>query len=229
MALSPDPARAPFSDRTAGPAPAADPESKAPLDADEIRVWRAIADWARNKRRYIRHAVDLRVRFLTAAGEEDEGRVRGISVGGAAIECLNCPDIGVPVVLYIDRVGRLEGMVVRHLSHELAEQALGFAVQFHASPARTERIVEKLMVLINEDPQPEGERRLTQRAQPQDRPAVLTLPDGRTVSCRVIDMSLTGVSVESDERPSVGSTVAIGRTKGRVVRHHDRGFAITLF
>ena len=50
--------------------------------------------------------------------------------------------------------------------------------------------------------------------------------DGRELPCRVIDLSLGGVSVETAEWPALGEQVMVGKMRGRVVRHHEMGIAI---
>ena len=50
--------------------------------------------------------------------------------------------------------------------------------------------------------------------------------DGRELPCRVIDLSLGGVSVETAEWPALGEQVVVGKMRGRVVRHHEMGIAI---
>ena len=43
---------------------------------------------------------------------------------------------------------------------------------------------------------------------------------------RIIDISLSGAGIATQERPEIGAHVTIGRIPGRVVRHLDAGFAI---
>ena len=50
--------------------------------------------------------------------------------------------------------------------------------------------------------------------------------NGQIITCDVLDISLEGVSVRTKVRPPVGEIVNLGRTRGRVVRHHEDGFAI---
>jgi hypothetical protein len=52
------------------------------------------------------------------------------------------------------------------------------------------------------------------------------LPTGVTVPCKVTDVSLSGAAVMADVRLPIGSPVTLGRTLGRVVRHHEGGFAM---
>jgi len=54
----------------------------------------------------------------------------------------------------------------------------------------------------------------------------LILPSGEVYACVVIDVSLSGASIAIDVRPPVNTMVIVGRMRGRVVRHHERGVAI---
>src|SRR5262249_34331900 len=54
----------------------------------------------------------------------------------------------------------------------------------------------------------------------------LTLPDGNNLTCRLIDMSLSGAAVATDQRPAIGLLVTLGKVQGRVVRHLEQGFAV---
>jgi hypothetical protein len=46
------------------------------------------------------------------------------------------------------------------------------------------------------------------------------------LGCRLIDVSLSGAAVATDQRPPLGALVTIGKVQGRVVRHLDEGFAV---
>ena len=54
----------------------------------------------------------------------------------------------------------------------------------------------------------------------------LTLSDGRTYACEVIDISISGAAVKADIVPSVGTYVMLGKMRGRVTRIHDAGIGI---
>ena len=43
---------------------------------------------------------------------------------------------------------------------------------------------------------------------------------------RIIDISLSGAAIGTEQRPEIGSLVTIGKIPGRVVRHLEDGFAI---
>src|SRR2546430_2181310 len=52
------------------------------------------------------------------------------------------------------------------------------------------------------------------------------LADRREFPCQVIDMSLSGAAVATDQRPPIGTLITLGKTQGRIVRHLDQGFAV---
>jgi hypothetical protein len=54
--------------------------------------------------------------------------------------------------------------------------------------------------------------------------ANLTLPDNREVIVKIVDMSISGVSVETDTLPPLGSRILVGATPAVVVRHFSGGF-----
>jgi hypothetical protein len=56
--------------------------------------------------------------------------------------------------------------------------------------------------------------------------STLTLADGSTQSCFVIDMSVSGVAVSADMQPKRGMPLAVGACVGRVVRLFEDGFAV---
>ena len=56
--------------------------------------------------------------------------------------------------------------------------------------------------------------------------ARFTRANGDVVSCEVLDLSMSGVSLETVSRPPLGEVVLIGQMAGRVARHHDNGIAI---
>ena len=65
-----------------------------------------------------------------------------------------------------------------------------------------------------------------ERSAPRHPSQKLVLPTGTVSDCRVIDVSLSGASVATRLRPDLNTLVVLGRLRGRVVRHHDHGFAI---
>jgi hypothetical protein len=55
---------------------------------------------------------------------------------------------------------------------------------------------------------------------------MLTLEDGTKMTCRIIDMSLSGAAIAAEHRPPLKSLVMLGAVQSRVVRNLEEGFAI---
>ncbi len=79
-----------------------------------------------DRRRHVRRTVDEPCRVVVE-GQEYEGAVVDLSIGGAAfqmdVQIEVQPEVGTPVFLYIERVGRIPAKVVRPYID-------GFAVEF---------------------------------------------------------------------------------------------------
>jgi hypothetical protein len=46
------------------------------------------------------------------------------------------------------------------------------------------------------------------------------------MTCRIIDLSLSGAAIAAENRPPLKSMVTLGRVQARVVRNLEEGFAI---
>ena len=89
-----------------------------------------------------------------------------------------------------------------------------------------EKIVNQLTWLINRERLELAEGRRHERVVPKNSSSTLILPNGEAYECRVIDVSLSGASIASIVKPPIGTNVVLGRMRGQVVRHHDKGLAI---
>src|SRR6266403_584427 len=65
-----------------------------------------------------------------------------------------------------------------------------------------------------------------ERIIPRNPISLLTLEDGTKMTCRVIDMSLSGAAIAAENRPPLKSLVLLGKVQCRVVRNLDEGFAL---
>ncbi|HUJ02906.1 MAG TPA: PilZ domain-containing protein [Rhizomicrobium sp.] len=181
----------------------------------EALVARSRAD----RRRYRRVNVDLPGRFFFPAdGREGECRVVDLSPGGAQIDSGFLPEPEAQIILYVEGFGRLEGQVTR-------PEGANFGVMFNCSALKRERIAEQLMLLMNRGLLDDAVIRRHERA-PAPGMATFTRSNGDVVACEVVDLSLSGVSLNTRLRPPVGETVLIGQMAGRVARHHEHGIAI---
>ncbi|MGD1935162.1 MAG: PilZ domain-containing protein [Candidatus Phaeomarinobacter sp.] len=174
------------------------------------------------RRTYQRIPVGYTSRCLMPDGGEYEGTVSNISACGCYIELdafATRPDPRQRVVAYVDKLGRFEGTVVRS-----AED--GFALALEMTAPKRERFAATLAKVANGDQAALEEIRRHPRVEIEDKPTVLTMPNGATANCKIIDMSLSGASIETHLRPTIGVFVDLGRMRGKVVRYHENGIAV---
>jgi len=174
---------------------------------------------ATDKRRHKRVAITLRGRFMRANRHEYPCRVNDISVGGAAINSPVAVDEGERIVVYFDHIGGLEGSVVRVFEG-------GFAMQFRTTARKREKLAAQLTWLINRDVLSDITERRHERGSVADQNKTVLLDTGETVDCEVVDVSISGASLRMDIRPPIGSSLMLGRMRGRVMRHHEHGIGV---
>lgn len=169
------------------------------------------------RRRFKRMDVSLSGRFMVEDTKEYPCEVFNMSPGGMAVRAPFVPRLGERVLSYVEQLGGLDGTVSRTFDG-------GFAVEFKISGRKRERIANLLTWYSS------GEHRIEDRVHERYAPRIadqkLILPAGTVHACRVIDVSLSGASVATKLRPDLDSLVILARHRGRVVRHHDEGFAI---
>jgi|SRR5581483_5147681 len=176
---------------------------------------------ADERRRHQRVKVNLLGRYMLPDRREFPCQVVDMSPGGMA---LVAPVPGAPgerVIAYIDHLGRLEGHVARLLDN-------GFAMTIGATLRKRDKLAAQLTWLANRHILNLPEDRRHERFTPKNAMARLLLPNGRSVACRIIDLSQSGaaVSINPDLRPPVGAVVTLGKAPGRVVRHFEDGFGV---
>jgi hypothetical protein len=171
------------------------------------------------RRRFRRVQVDLPGRlFVPAESREATCKITDMSPGGASVECEAIPNAGTPIILYIDTLGRFEGVVAR-------QNETGFGVRFSSTQLKRERTAEQLTLLMNKSLLDEADLRRDDRT-PTKALTRFTRSDGTMVKCEVLDLSTSGVSLKTEIRPSIGEFVLIGQMAGRVARHHGDGIGI---
>lgn len=171
------------------------------------------------RRRFQRVKVNLLGRYMLADRREFPCQVADMSPGGMAVLAPVAGWPGERVIAYIDHVGRLEGTLVRAIPN-------GFAMTIAAPERKRDKLAAQLTWLANRHILGLPEDRRHDRIVPQNPCTTLTLPNGRQVACRLIDVSLSGAAVTSEQKPPVGSLVTLGRVQARVVRIRADGLAV---
>jgi hypothetical protein len=128
------------------------------------------------------------------------------------------PAFGQTVVLYIDQIGRVEGKVVR-------TEKDNFAVSYQRKRrVKRAKIADQITTAMHR-PRRAGDRRSSPRIG-VDAPATVYLEDGRVIECAILDISLTGASIEISPRPPLGMRLILGRMTAKVIRRHEKGIGV---
>jgi hypothetical protein len=171
------------------------------------------------RRRFQRVRVNLLGRYMLADRREFPCQVVNMSPGGMAVIAPVAGQPGERVIAYVDHLGRLEGKIARLFQN-------GFAMTISATPRKRDKLAAQLTWLANRHILSLPEDRRHGRIVPRNPAARLIMPNGINLSCRIIDMSLSGAGIATAERPPIGALVTVGKVQGRVVRHLEDGFAI---
>jgi hypothetical protein len=174
---------------------------------------------AEERRRHQRVRVDLLGRYMLVDRREFPCQVINISPGGMALIAPVGGNVGDRVIAYVDHLGRLEGHIARPLSN-------GFAMTISATLRKRDMLAAQLTWLANRNILNLPEDRRHGRFVPSVAAARLIMPNGTNIGVRIIDISLSGAGVGTQERPEIGTHVMLGKIAGRVVRHLDAGFAV---
>lgn len=176
---------------------------------------RTVAD----RRRHRRVPLTLLGRCMRANRQEYPCKLHDMSVSGAAIMAPVDVEIGERVVAYFDQVGGLEGTVCRVF-------AGGFAMAFVSTQHKREKIAAQLTWLINRHEFKDLDARRHERALAVSQTQTLTLAEGLSIACNILDVSISGASIATPARPTIGTEVKLGNLRARVVRHHDQGIGL---
>jgi PilZ domain-containing protein len=156
--------------------------------------------------------------FVVSDRRELDCVVKNLSPQGAGLRCSTPLPGGIDVILYVTGFGRFEGTTV-----EPANDGVG--IRFECTPKKTKRITEQLTLFVKG-----GLTAVTSlRGSARIKEAAIqsfTRSNGDVVESEISDVSLTGASLRTRERPPVGEVIRLGRLAGRVVRHHESGISV---
>jgi hypothetical protein len=103
----------------------------------------------------------------------------------------------------------------------------GFLMELDMTRARRAWMSEKLTWLEKKQKDDSIEElRRDARFVPQASHTFLTVADGSTHPCFIIDVSTAGVAISCEYDPPIGTPLAVGACVGRVIRKFDNGFAV---
>lgn len=129
--------------------------------------------------------------------------------------------IGERVIAYFQEFGKIQGSIVHVMNRDR-----GFVIRIVATDEQRAQLLRKLIWLEKHTNCDVPDLRTNKRIVPQDPISTLTFSNCSMLSCFVIDMSASGVSVSADVVPPIGTVLAVGKVVGEVVRHFAEGFAV---
>jgi c-di-GMP-binding flagellar brake protein YcgR len=176
---------------------------------------RVLAD----KRRHKRLALSIPGRFMRQDKQEYACELVDLSAGGGAVTSAARPEPGERIVASFEHIGMLEGTIVRTTDN-------GFAFRIMATKHKREKLIAQLMWLANRNELDSAEERRHERITPPNSLAMIQFGDNAPLTCRLLDISISGASIASTLRPPMGTDVTLGRLRARVVRHHAHGFGV---
>lgn len=172
-----------------------------------------------DRRRHQRVTVNVLGRFMLESRQEYPCQVINMSPGGMAMIAPVSGRVGEKVVAYLDHIGRVEGTIAREIDG-------GFAVALANTPRKRDKIASVLTWLANRSELNLPEDRRHERFVPKSPITRIVLPDGTAFTCRIIDVSLSGAALACPARPPIGTEIALGKMRARIVRHLEGGIAV---
>ena len=179
----------------------------------------ALRALSQDRRRHQRVKVNLLGRYMLADRREFPCQVVDMSPGGMAVIAPVAGNMGDRVIAYVDHLGRLEGTIARLFEN-------GFAMTIAATVRKRDKLAAQLTWLANRHILGLPEDRRHGRIVPRNPASRLIMPNGISITCRIIDVSQSGAGIATRERPPIGTLVTLGKVQGRVVRHLEDGFAM---
>jgi len=173
---------------------------------------------AHDRRMRTRIQMNLPSRYLLADGREAKGSIVDVSLHGASIRSDARGQVGDPIIVYVDQIGRLEGKIAR-----LTED--GFAIVLTVTTRATEKFAQRLAQLQSATP---VLMTLTgEIAKSQARGAIPSRSAEQRSVCHLIDLSPEGAVVKLEGKvPLVGEMVKLGELRGKVVSRSADGVTI---
>src|SRR6201993_2635012 len=174
---------------------------------------------AQERRRFQRVRVHLLGRYMLPDRREFPCQIINMSPGGLALLAPGIGNVGDRVIAYLDHIGRVGGHIPRTIDNGVAKTVV-------ATARKRDKLASELTWLANRDILNLPEDRRHDRIVPRNPIAMLTLEDGTKMTCRIIDLSLSGAAIAAENRPPLKSLVMLGKVQARVVRNLEEGFAI---
>lgn len=170
------------------------------------------------RRRFQRVRVHLFGRYMLESRKEYPCQTVEMSPGDMRLYAPVQAQIGEQVVVYLDEIGRFAGVVTRR-------EEGGFCITMNVSSRKRDRLADQLTWFANRHELGVADDRRHERVVPIMPRVIMTLPGGGEHFVKILDVSLSGVGLQTNAKPALGSEVTIGSKAAVVVRHFEGGFA----
>ena len=167
-----------------------------------------LAPHSEERRRHARVEVRLSGQFMREDRQEFPCAAVDISPGGIAFAADAPVAHGEKIIAYLAQIGRVQGVVRRQFPG-------GFAIAMTLPAMKREKLADQLTWLANRQALGMPEDRRHERIAPRNPHSALTLPSGREILCKIIDVSRSGAAVAVSPAPAIGETVSSARAADR--------------
>jgi hypothetical protein len=171
------------------------------------------------RRRHQRVKLSLGGRFMRGDRKEFDCTTIDMSPGGVALRAQSSASVGERVVVYLNQIGRVEGVCVRAFEG-------GFAMTMQMPAIKRERLADQLTWLANRQGLGIAEDREHPRIKPRTIHTILKLASGLERPAKLLDVSRSGAAMTVDVSPPLGESVFVGKTPAQVVRNFANGVAV---
>ncbi|HEV3247783.1 MAG TPA: PilZ domain-containing protein [Beijerinckiaceae bacterium] len=178
-----------------------------------------VAPVPQERRRFRRVKLSVLGRYMLEDRREYPCQTIDISPGGVGLVAPVQGPIGSRVIVYLEQIGRIEGVVVRELEN-------GFAMTIVAPPRKQDKLTAQLTWLVNRQAFGLPEDRRHERLELANTNSVIAFKDGRRLPAIIVDCSISGAALDCGEMVPLGTQVTVGHREARVVRHFEGGIAV---
>jgi len=184
-----------------------------------VEAVNAVAPHPEERRRFARVKLSVLGRYMLEDRREFPCQTIDIDPGGVGLVAPVRGPIGSRVIVYLEHIGRIEGVIVRELEN-------GFAMTIVAPQRKQDKLAAQLTWLVNRQAFGLLEKRRHERIELANTNTVVTFKNGRRRPAIVIDCSISGAAIDCGEMVPLGAEVTVGHRDARVVRHFEGGIAV---
>lgn len=170
------------------------------------------------RRRFQRVRVHLFGRYMLESHEEYPCQTVEMSPGDMRLYASMKAQVGEHVVVYLDEIGRFAGVAT-------SQEDGGFSMSMDVSPRKRDKLADQLTWFANRQELGVADDRRHDRIIPLMPRAVLRVSGGAEHIVKILDVSLSGVGIQTNAKPQPGAEIIVGSKPAVVVRHFQDGFA----